>query len=459
MGHDTAMPTWRRWLSWPLGRHAAVPLMTVLGLLLLAAALIPQQRSLEDDELLLARERNPVLMAALEEVGATRVAGSPALVAGCVILVLSLALDTARRARSLPGRLSRQSGLLSADAIGRATHAVEVPDVPAAAIDQLDRALRLRGYRVRRDGERLQAERGRSGVVGSVLFHGGMVLLAVGALWSTSDRFHGVLALGEGQSVDGSLPEAWSMRLPASTPAEELPPLRFRVGDLRLEFAQDGTLTDSRVALITEDGRSHDIAVNEPYRVDGVAVRLADYGLAPVFVVRDPQTRLERGAAVKLQVLPAGRVDQFAFPDLDRTFDVQVYPDARREGGVLSSASARLERPVVVLSSGDETVELPLGGGATLGGMSVRMPEIVYWVRLEVDRDPARGLVFGSLLVGMAGLCWRLLAPWVRVDAARSERGVVLSVRGERNAGHGSDRLDQLLLSLRSHLQSPGGSP
>lgn len=450
---------WRLALRWPFDRRTAAPLMVAVVGLLLVAVLVPQERSLDPNELTALHARHPSLMAALEAMGATRVAGSPALYTGMLLLVLGLAVDTARRAWALPGRLARGGGPLPAAAILRAQGHRVVATPVAEPLREVERALRRRGFHVRASADGVRGERGRSGAIGSVVFHGGLVALAMGALWSTATRMHGVVALGEGQPFDGSLGGSWSTVSPAGIPEAELPPVRFTVGKLAVSFDEAGTLLDARVPLVTPDGVEHTVAVNEPLRAGGAAVRLADYGLAPLFVVREPATRLERGAAVKLQVMPAGRTDSFAFPDLDRRFEVRMYPDAVRAGGELTSASAALRAPVALLSiegAPEPPVELPRGGSVQLAGLQVTMPEVYYWVRLEVDRDPARGLVFAALLLSFFGLTWRLMLPWVRVDAAAVDGGVALACRGEGVAGGSPKRYDALMRALTDGLKPPG---
>jgi len=418
--------------------------MVVFSFVLLAGLTLPQTADLTSVEVQTLYDRHPTLYTLANRLVLTEVFRSWLLLAVIAPLLYNLLFNLLRRLRGLRTELEVYCPPLAPEHVidERERRVFTCLDAERALLSA-HRSMERAGYRVAEHvgTASLRGVRGRYAVVGSVVFHASLILLIIGGVMSARYRFHGFVILGESEEFNGSA-EQFVGFTPENTEEDDLPQVAFRVRSVEVDVDDDDHITDARLFIeeLAPIGHSKRLLrVNEPYHAaDGSAVRFSDYGFAPLFELRRaPDDTRPRIGAFKLILTPPGQPDQFAFPMTMSEFEVRLFPDFVAGEKGPSSRSRALENPVAFISHkgkqarGPE-VMLPLGGTVQVGPYWISMPKILYWARLEIDRDPGKNIVYLSLMLGLLGLCWRLLwqRSWLYVTVERRGDEAMLHIAG-----------------------------
>lgn len=329
-------------------------------------------------------------------------------------------------------------------------------------------ALKRRGYRVKKNGDHVAAERGYLRETGNLLFHiavlGVVVTAAVGGMLSYS----GQRILVEGDTFNDSLPSYDSFTKGTYFNPEHLPNYSVKLDKFDAKF--DTTSTGNQageprsfVGHVTtrEDGETKKqlLKVNDPVSLGGANLYLSGNGYAPVITVKDgkghtvysgPTVFLpQNGNYVSRGVVkaPDASPKQLGFVGV-------FFPTAGQDKatGTATSIFAGLANPVLLMSgySGDlgldngteqsvysldpkkmtpmtssdgkpKTFEMKPGQTRKLPGHlgSVKFDGVKRYVSMDIRADPSKMYVLVFALLAMAGLAGSLFIPrrrvWVRV--------------------------------------------
>ncbi|MEO7296390.1 MAG: cytochrome c biogenesis protein ResB [Candidatus Limnocylindria bacterium] len=301
--------------------------------------------------------------------------------------------------------------------------------VASVAPDDIERTLRMAGYRTRREVRRGRwaihgVRRGWSRFAGLVS-HLALVVVVLGAAIGAAFGSEIVFSLLRGDQALLDAPRAGfasSVRLERFD-AEFGDDARPRRLDTSVTFLRDG-----------EPIRQATLRVNEPGEFDGYLVHPWTYGPA----VRIRVTTLDGSALLDAPVsldavrdgVPVGSAE---LPTVGVTLGLAITDAERNELGVS------------VIDAGGlvDSARLLPGDAARIGDLQVELDGFDAWVTFLSRRDPGLFILFG----GAAALCTALaLAFWLprrRITVRPSGAETELLLRGER-FDRPSDELDRL---------------
>ena len=321
----------------------------------------------------------------------------------------------------------------------------------------LDRHYRVTASPSEPCGCLLAAEKGRAGRFGSLIVHGGAVVVLLGGSLSGIFGVTQRVKVGEGETVE--VPDT---------------PLAVQLQEFSAAYHPDTDHVSeyrSRVSVLKggTERATGAITVNHPLRVDGFRFYQMNYRVdVRDVVVR--ATRGEDGAVVGAYRLRLGQPQRIA--DLDLGLEALAFqPDFVFHNGVGGSRSERFRNPAVLLavSEGDEPAVnrwvFPVSMGMPHGGDGTYAFDLADYERrhvsgLKVVRDLGRPVVYAGyvmLIVGAFLSCYlfhrQLL---VRVTSAEDGIRIAYGVPGARNPID----LEQELGRLAAFLGTPGpGQP
>ena len=270
-------------------------------------------------------------------------------------------------------------------------------------------------------GLRRDLARGERAPLGTYLFHGALLVLALG--FGTTMLFREELKAwaAEGEEFAGA-PEQWLSRASPRPLSRGAPPLRFEVRSITPELWRDQLLfTELSADLALPGGERATTRINRPLWLGfGTFLRLSGFGYAPRYELTDARGRVVDGAFVKMNVFPPGMADFIRPERLPYRIRVEVLPDLAFEGDRPVTRTLNLVNPGFRVHVWRGKVDV---GGAVLRrgepfameGLVLRFPEIRYWGEFSVLRDPGAPILLLGLLLGLAGL---LLKLWARRGAA-----------------------------------------
>ncbi len=277
---------------------------------------------------------------------------------------------------------------------------------------------------------------GRIGVLGSPLFHLGVLIVVLGALGRLLWSSEAVVRFVEGETLgsdpaayaaqrDGWLAGSFRMDVPLHLAAVEVD--RYESGGLRW--------ITGHVAVGGPGGPRRTVAVNAPLDVGGVQLTVsASHGLMAVF---------ERASGGRSAVVPAwlefsgahakGRVDLGDGSELRMR--------ATDAGGRPSGLEIRLTRGGALLFAGAMRVGETVGTGS---GDGLRLVALPYWVQAQVAKDGSRPVFYAGLVAGLLGAA--MMFGVVRIDSAvfRDGDGLVVAMRPHRFAPLYAARFERL---------------
>ncbi|MFM8259312.1 MAG: cytochrome c biogenesis protein ResB [Vulcanococcus sp.] len=296
-------------------------------------------------------------------------------------------------------------------------------------LSQLEQLLRLRGWQLQRQPDRLAARKGVAGRVGPLLVHAGLVVLMVGAAWGSlaGQRLERYLAPGNtlellssrGQSqLNLSLDDFGIDRDPAGRPEQ------FH-SRLRLEASAAGP-ADIR-----------EISVNHPLRYHGMTVYQADWALAAI--------------AVQLGRSPVLQLPLQSFPQLGEQVWGIVLPTRPDGSNPVLLALSSEQGPVTAYSAEADVLGQLIPGGepVEIAGIPLRIDSVVPASGLLLKRDPGVPLVYAGFAIALAGGGLSLIATrqlWAIAEAGQGR----LHVAGlcNRNLAAFAGELPALLAAL-----------
>ena len=469
---------WVRW-AWRLltSMRTAIVLLLMLALAAVPGSLVPQESS-NPNGVIQVREENPDLLWLYDALQLHHVFESYWFSAIYILLFISLIGCILPRIRhhlkalrtpppKVPARLSRLTGYT-------------VLDGDESDLDTAERTLKRLGYRTKRYGNGVSAERGYLKETGNLVFHTLMLVLLVAVGIGGGWGYKGQRLVFEGYAYANTL-SSWDLYQPGRFfDAENLPDYSLRLDSLDVVYETEnmnafGMPVDftGHVTVTDSDGsRSEQIKVNEPLYEQGSYMFLLSNGYAPHVTVRDVD-----GEIVFDEPVPFLAQDNYMtslgvikLPDgLEKQVGLRgfLFPTAMvQESGALASVYPDLTNPVMSLEvyTGDlglddgvprnvyvldtenmekiagmdaehegielmpgETVDLPDGLG------SISLGEIDRYAVIDIQADPMHRVVLVSAILLVAGLILMLLVPRRRLWVKPTTAGLELAglARGE----------------------------
>ncbi|HEY6003160.1 MAG TPA: cytochrome c biogenesis protein ResB [Anaeromyxobacter sp.] len=282
------------------------------------------------------------------------------------------------------------------------------------------------------------ASTGRVAVLGSPLFHLGIVVVLVAGVWRLlffSDAFTRVI---EGETL-APTPEAWQVQRggAAARPFAIATPVTLE--KVRAERYPSGVLRQLEATLaLGAGGGPRRVAINAPLDVGGERVYLTtSWGVAALLEHRAAGGTEIRAALLDLEGAGTRAWGTLQLPDgREARLKARIGPEGRPD-----RLEVRLARGRTLLAVAD------LGPGAEVAigpGEALAVAGLPYWVQLRGSRDPTRPLFFAGVAVSIAGAF--LMFGVVRVDSAVFVEGerVVVALRPQRFAPLYAERFDAL---------------
>ena len=470
-----ARNTWRGLTS----MRTALILLFLLAVAALPGAVLPQRtpspNAVED-----YLAQHPTLGPVLDDLGFFDVFATPWFSAVYLLLFISLigclvprSIEHARSLRVEPVAVPRNLARLPHHAQSTSD------DDPDAVVEAALR--RLRGWRtvVRSEpgGVRtISAEKGSLREVGNLVFHLSLVALLGGIAIGKILGYEGqVIVMADGSEFCNSGIYAYdSFRPGLQVDGTGLDPFCLTVDGFRATFRPDGQPDSFDAAVRFQDGEAvqngadawvpHDLAVNDPLRVDGERVYLLGHGYAPRFTVTFPDgqqrvglvqwrpvdqgTLLSEGAT---KIDPPGITDE-AQRRRSQLAITGLFAPTSSGGGLVTSVFPALNNPEVAVDvlRGDLGLDsgraqsifsvdqgmvdqgrlvrvarenIKPGGEITLDdGTRIRFDGVENWVSLQVSHDPGQTAVLITAITLLGGLTLSLTVRrrrfWVRAAPA-----------------------------------------
>jgi cytochrome c biogenesis protein len=415
---------------------------------------------------------------------------------GCIVPRLRVYVSAARaQPPKAPRNLSRLS----------AYDEWETAESPDTATERARALLagQRRRVRVYSDGNQtvVSAEKGYLREAGNLLFHVAVLVVLVGFAVTGLFGFKGGVAVVAGQGFSNTLTQYDEFTPGSWFNTDHLAPFSFTVKDFTVRYKRAGegvgtpTRFDARLAVTDRPGATpytYDLSVNHPLQVDGTSVFLVGHGYAPRVTVRDGRGHVAFSGPVPF--LPQdGSFTSFGVvkaPDAQPTqlgFEGYFFPTAAlTPGGQPYSAFPGPDNPVLSLigyhgdlglDSGSpqsvyvldkshlttfktaagrpqglmmrpgDTAKLPDGLG------SVRFDGYTTWVKLQINRQPAKIVPLVGVLAAILGLLLTLFIrprrTWVRARELGGRTVVEVAALDRVSGGDPAAHVAELARRLR----------
>jgi len=382
--------------------------LAALAVLFLAGLWIPQKALFDREGYLRWVAANPSLSRVLDATGLTDVYASPIAIALWVIFFANLLAVMSARLPVILRRVAL-SGPIPDPSSGGFPFVRRLPAQGPGGLDAARIVLERRGYRVRRDGERLRAVRNRFSPLATPAFHLSFVVILAGGVATSLTRFQGRVDLGVGERFTGSLAQFVSR--PHVARFATLPAERFDV-EAVAPTVVDEVPVRLEVALRDVDGTARSMEVNRPHCSDaGTCYVLKDADVAPLLLVLDAEGRELEGGYVRLKLI-LGKPAQARLMGLP--LEVRLFPDWQRVGEEDATRSREMRNPALqlaIVTEDGRTVRKTLRAGEELaaGAYRIRFAGWRYWIQLFVRSERGLGVLLSGFGLAATSLALRLL--------------------------------------------------
>jgi len=322
-------------------------------------------------------------------------------------------------------------------------------------LDKVEKFLRKKHFRIRRDENSISAEKGYARETGNLLFHLSLVLilLAVGigsllgsrgdAIVNVGDRFintptsYDILSFGKYQAEDS------------------LPPFSLTVTDFKAEYdpvtnaAIDYELTVLTANLAGSKETKKIIKVNQPLAYGSTKIYLQANGYSPIVIVRDKSGKIIFDGPTPFlpQDTNLSSIGAIKIPDMDPQigFVGSFLPTADRDpirGGFSSYPEVLDPRLLVSIWKGDLGLNtgipqsvyridtskmeriglkaLVLNESYDFGEGSITFTGWKSWVNLQIVNDPGKGFALVGAILAILGLLISLFTRQRRIWVKQS---------------------------------------
>jgi cytochrome c biogenesis protein len=398
--------------------------------------------------------------------------------------------------------------------------AYEVDDLPVAVLDDAERVLRSRGYRILRsaaspDGEEavdeggwVSAERGYLREAGNLLFHLSVLVVLVGFGLGALFGYKGGVILVVGNGFSNNLTQ-YDDFVPGSLfRASDMEPFSFDVNSFDVDWLTSGPRKGMARAFSSAltyrespdaPEKTYDLKVNHPLTIGDSEVFLIGHGYAPVITVRDgngdvaysgptiflptDQTFRSFGVVKAPDAEPTqiGLEGEFyptvAFSkqtgsyysvfgnSLDPLVSMLVYTgDLGMDTGTSQSVySLDKARTTMLKKANGAPYRIDLRPGQTTklpnGLGSVSFDRLQRWNKIQISQTPGKKIALGGVVLALVGLLGSLFIRPRRVWVrARREGGDTLVEVAALDRSGGGD-VSVVVADLVAALPGGSGAP
>ncbi len=262
----------------------------------------------------------------------------------------------------------------------------------------------------------LRASRGGGGILGSILFHGGLLMLGTGIFLGRQASMEGTIALTEGQVFDAST-DRFGVVTTGAFYAGDMSDLRFILASVEPAYVSRGATTPAvRIRDLTgaEPGGFQVVHVNRSSSVAGFTVHLGTKtGYAPYIRVENDAGGVLHDGFTRLAALGGGSSTRHR--DLIRlekgvsSLEAELLP-----GDAAGNTRSGMDTPILKLllhQNGEtsEPVYLLPGQTGDLMGHTVMFGAVRRWAHVDVSDDPSLPFLLVACILGTAGLLVRFL--------------------------------------------------
>ncbi len=385
-----------------LSRKTAVLLLSVILFLLTAGSFVPNPVYMTPEEYR-ALENGPLVILWLaENISPQKLSGSFFFVALMGFLLFSTFVCTLDRL--LKGK----------DPFGEKGFELEIREHGVNTENLISR-LMTEKWKVRKSGDKITAEKGKAGFLGSIIFHFSLTALIIGYIYSILFGFSGMILITEGQTLEMNRDSfvsiydepALDYRFPVSSIKLDRYIYRYVDNVHPVEYSADFTFMDNNGVRLDEK-----ISVNKPFRRNGFTFLLHEYGFSPNFTIRKNGQKVYDGF-FNLKV-DSYKKDSITVPDEELTVDVIFYPDffiGDKGPGTKSPIPIKPVFYITVMDKYGTAAEgfLEMNGRFEAGPYLFEFPELRYWLTVKVIRETGVFVTFLLILIGISGLVLRFI--------------------------------------------------
>jgi len=379
-------------------RTFAVWVLFLIILILTFSAFLPNQFTLTDEELLRLQKERPILWKLSTYLSTPFIVTSIPFVGIAFFLGLSTFLCTIKRLKTRQKDFSKRRAF-HASLSGR-----------GATLEKVKKVLIQRGwhYEVERSSGTLnvlRAQKGAYGFWGSIVFHGGLIVIFITAIISSLSRFNAEIIAPENAEI--------SMRDTSnyiSMAGSRPPDITFTAKEIRLEAKE--TVPTQLSALLIVGSQSFNIAINKPATLWGYQFSPSRYGVSPRFVIKKDGV-LIFDSYVNLRSLFVD--DYFEVKEEGLRLLVRFFPDFYREKGKIGTKGFDEKNPVFFVKFYKDGLLLKdlflrPGDSAEADNYVISIPEYSHWITLIVSRDLGTFAFIIAFVISLAGLIIRFIS-------------------------------------------------
>ncbi len=281
-------------------------------------------------------------------------------------------------------------------------------------LEDIKNFFRRRRWRVEERGNILYCVKGRTGFLGSVLFHAGMLIAFTGIILSVLTSFRGSLMLIEGMRTDISN-HAVIARKPVLNIAP--PDIALTLDSFTVRFGADRTPLEYSALILFEDENSEltekKVGINQRLKYRGLSMTLQRYGITPEFVVKDIKGNVLFHANVNLSA-SADFYDMFNIFEEGLTIYTRFYPDMIIKNGepLLRSMNRGAEGFHIILKDKNNNEfkgSVYVNSEEKIGNYNISIKGLKHWIELESSMDYGLNVIISAFVMILLGLMVRFI--------------------------------------------------